>query len=125
MPTRAAIYARSSHDHPLTAEQQIAHLESVAAERDWVIIGEFTDRPNTIRKGLDRRSGEQALVTSIREGKIDIVCICSICRLGKSLADLVSFLEACRKAGASLWIDDRQIDAISSDRFNLLDLAQL
>ena len=48
----------------------------------------FTDRPTSAR-GPDRRPGEAALIDAIRNGTIDRVLIWSVCRIGKSLPDLV------------------------------------
>src|SRR5580704_15023482 len=62
MPIRAAIYGRSSPDYPSTADQQSNRLKEVADEHGWTVARIFTDRPRSIRKGLDRRTGEAALL---------------------------------------------------------------
>ena len=110
MSIRAAIYGRSSPDYPRTADQQIDCLTAVADEHGWTVGRVFTDRPTSVQKGLDRRPGEAALLDAIRNGEIDRVCISSICRVGKTVPDLVSFLETCRSAGVSLWIDEQRIE---------------
>jgi DNA invertase Pin-like site-specific DNA recombinase len=110
MLIRAAIYGRSSPDYPTTADQQIDRLKEVADDHGWTVARVFTDRPTSIRKGLDRRPGETALLDAIRNGGIDRVCISSICRVGKTVPDLVSFLETCRSAGVSLWIDEQRVE---------------
>jgi DNA invertase Pin-like site-specific DNA recombinase len=120
MQIRAAVYGRSSPDYPLTADQQINRLQAVVDEYGWMVVRVFTDRPTSIRKGLDRRPGEAALLDAIRNGEIDMVCISSICRVGKAVPDLVSFLETCRSAGVSLWIDEQSIETAA-----LFDFASL
>jgi DNA invertase Pin-like site-specific DNA recombinase len=120
MPIRAVIYGRSSPDYPLTAEQQIDRLKAVAHDDGWTVVRVFTDRPTSIRKGLDRRPGEAALLDAIRNGAIDRVCISSICRVGKTVPDLVSFLETCRLAGVSLWIDEQSIETVALFAFSKL-----
>ena len=90
---RVAIYARSSPDCPLTADEQIKHLRTVAIERGWTVAHVFADRPTAVKKGQDRRSGELALIEAIRSGAIDRVLVWSIDRIGKSLVDLVRFME--------------------------------
>ena len=125
MPIRAAIYGRSSPDYPLTADQQIDRLKAVADEHGWIVARVFTDRPTSVRKGLDRRPGEAALLDAIRNGEIDRVCILSICRVGRTLADLVSFLETCRSAGVSLWIDEQRIDTATSNGLSLFDFGEM
>jgi DNA invertase Pin-like site-specific DNA recombinase len=108
MQIRAAIYGRSSPDHSTTAEQQIDRLQTLADEHGWMVVRVFTDRPTSVRN--DRRPGETALLEAIRNGEIDMVCISSICRVGKTVPDLVSFLETCRSADVSVWIDEQRIE---------------
>jgi len=110
MSIRAAIYGRSSPDYALTSDQQIGRLKAIADEHGWTAAQVFTDRPTSVQKGLDRRPGETALVDAIRNGEIDIVCISSICRVGRTVPDLVSFLETCRSADVSVWIDEQRIE---------------
>jgi DNA invertase Pin-like site-specific DNA recombinase len=125
MPIRAAIYNRSSLDYPLTAEQQVDRLKAVADEHGWAVARVLTDRPTSVRKGLDRRPGEAALLDVIRSGDIDRVCISSVDRVGRSLVELASFLEACRLARVSLWIDEQRIDTATCNGMSLFDLAAL
>jgi DNA invertase Pin-like site-specific DNA recombinase len=120
MSIRTAIYGRSSPDYPLTADQQIDRLTAVVDEHGWTVGRVFTDRPTSVQKGLDRRLGEAALLDAIRNGEIDMVCISSICRVGKTVPDLVSFLETCRLAGVSLWIDEQHVETAA-----LFDFASL
>ena len=96
MTIRAAIYARSSPDCPLSSEDQVERLSSIAFEHGWTVEGVFTDRPLAARNGLDRRPGEMALIDAIRSGAIHKVLLWSVCRIGKSLVELVSFMETCR-----------------------------
>jgi DNA invertase Pin-like site-specific DNA recombinase len=63
----------------------------------------FIERLATAKK--DRRPGEVALLHAVRSGAIDKVLISSIDRIGRSLADSVTFMEACQTAGVSLWLD--------------------
>ena len=45
LTNRVAIYARSSPDCPVSADEQIEHLRNVAAERGWTVTHVFSDRP--------------------------------------------------------------------------------
>jgi len=56
--TRTANYARSSPDCPLPADQRIDELNSIAAARRWGVEHVFTDHPTSVKKGQDRRPGE-------------------------------------------------------------------
>ena len=94
---RVAIYARACPDCLLSEDQQIERLRTIAAERGWTVTSVCSDRPTTVRKGQDRRPGELALIEAIRSGAIDGVLLWSIDRIGKSLVELVGFMETCRR----------------------------
>ena len=109
--TRTAIYARSSPDCSLSADQQIDALKRVAAERGWAVEHVFKDHPTSVKKGQDRRPGELELIGTIQSGAIEKVLMWSLCRIGKSLTDLVVFLESCRSAGVAVYLDEEKIDS--------------
>ena len=120
---RVAIYARTVPDCPLSADDQIERLTTIAAERGWTVVKAFTDRPATVKK--DRRPGELALIDAIRSGGVDKVLLWSIDRFGRSLVDLVTFMEACRTAGVSLWLDEQGLDTAGSNGISMLDLSAM
>ena len=122
---RVAIYARSSPDCPLSENEQIERLRTIAAERGWTVTGVFADRPTTVRKGQDRRPGEQALVEAIQSGAIDRVLVWSIDRIGKSLVELVGFMETCRSAGAAVYLDQERFDSAETNGLSLFDLSAM
>ena len=120
-----AIYARSSPDCPITADEQIKHLTTVAIRGGWTVAHVFADRPTAVKKDRDRRSGELALIEAIRSGSIDKVLVWSLCRVGRSLIELVGFLETCRAGGVALYLHEQQIDTATSNGVSLLDVAPL
>jgi DNA invertase Pin-like site-specific DNA recombinase len=85
----------------------------------------FTDRPMTVRKGLDRRAGEVALLDAIRSGGVDKVLIFGIDRVGRSLTDLVTFMEVCRTAGVSLWLNEQRLDTAGSNGLPLFNVTEM
>jgi DNA invertase Pin-like site-specific DNA recombinase len=111
MTIDAAIYARTSSDCPLSTNEQTERLRQIAAERGWMITRVFADRPTSVKKGQDRHPGELALLDAIRSCAIDRVLVWSIDRIGKSLADLVGFMETCRLHDVSLWVDEQNYSA--------------
>jgi DNA invertase Pin-like site-specific DNA recombinase len=123
MTIRAAMYARTSPDCLLTAEGQIERLTTIAGERGWTVVKAFTDRPATVKK--DRLPGESALIDAIRSGGVDKVLLWSIDRFGRSLVDLVTFMEACRTAGVSLWLNEQGLDTAGSNVISMLDLSAM
>ena len=121
----ATIYARSSPDCSVTAEQQVEHLRTIATERGWAVTGVFTDHPMTVKKGRERRPGETALRDAIRQGGVQKILILSIDRIGRSLEELVRFLEICRDGGVSLWLNDRMLDTAQSNGLSIFDTAAM
>ena len=124
MRIRVAIYARTSPDCPLSADDQVQRLKTITAERGWTVVAVYTDRPTSAR-GPDRRPGEAALIDAIRNGTIDRVCMYSICRVGKTAPDLISFLETCRTTGVSMFMLEQGIDTETSNGMSLLDCGEL
>ena len=79
----------------------------------------------TVRKRQDRRPGEIALINTIQSGAIDRVLVWSIDRIGKSLVELVGFLEVCRRSGVLLWVDERKLDTATLNGLSLFDLSTM
>ena len=122
---RVAIYARSSPDCPVSADEQVENLTTVAIERGWTVAHVFADRPTAVKKDQDRRSGELALIDAIRSGAIDRVLVWSIDRIGKSLADLIGFIETCRSAYVAVTLHDEGFDSETSNGLSLFDVSAL
>jgi DNA invertase Pin-like site-specific DNA recombinase len=120
--TVAVIYARTSPDCPVSAEEQIARLKAVATENGWIVAGVFSDRPMPVRKGRERRPGEDGLLNIVKGGGVQKVLLWSIDRIGRTLVELVSFMEVCRSAGVSVYLADREIDTANSNGLSLFDL---
>jgi len=124
MTSRVAIYARTSPDCLLSADDQVQRLKTVAAERGWTVMAVLNDRPTSTR-GTDRRPGEVPLLDAIRNGTIERALILSIDRIGRSLEELARFLEVCRSASVALWIDEQRIDIAGSNGMSLFDLGKM
>ena len=125
MLINTVIYARSSPDCPVSAEDQIDRLKTIAIEREWTVRMTFGDRPMPIRKGRERRPGEDALLAVIRRGEVQKVLVWSIDRLGRSLVDLVTIMEMCRIAGVGLYLHEQGLDTDGSNGLSMFDLTQM
>ena len=125
MPINVIIYARSSPDCSVSAVDQIEHLNTVVADHRWTVCQTFVERPMPVRKGKEKRPGEVAMLNSIRRGEVQKVLLWSVDRVGRSLPELVGFLEACRVAGVSVYLHDRRIDTATANGMSLLDLAAM
>ena len=120
---KTIIYARSSPDCALSAEDQAASLRTVAADNDWLVAKVFIDRPTTMNKGRDRRAGQMALIEAIRSGSVDRVMLNSIDRVGRTLAELVGFVEMCRASSVALYLHEQRLDTATSNGLSIFDLA--
>ena len=123
MSINAVIYARSSSDCPLSADEQVASLRTIAADHSWTVTKVFIDRPTTAKKGRERRPGQIALIDAIRSGTVDKTLLYSIDRLGRSPIDLIACMEACRAHGVGLYVHEQNLDTATSNGLSLFDLA--
>ncbi len=97
---RTALYARvSTLDRGQDPELQLAELRQVAVQRGWTIAGEYVDHgvsgAETSRPSLDR------LLADCHAGKLDLLLVWKLDRLGRSLAHLLAMLDALRTMGVA------------------------
>jgi DNA invertase Pin-like site-specific DNA recombinase len=97
-------------------------LQTIAAERGWSVTRVFIDRPTT-KKGRERRPGQTALLEAIRSGSVEMVLLYSIDRVGRTLAELVGFIETCRTRGVALRFNTQNLDTAASNGMSLYDFA--
>jgi DNA invertase Pin-like site-specific DNA recombinase len=108
---RVAIYARvSTADRNQTVENQLRDLQEVARRHDWIIATTFTDEGISGAKGRDKRPGFDQLLQGVARKDFDLIATWSICRLGRSLPDLVHFLEDIRAKGVDLYVHTQGLD---------------
>lgn len=111
--TRVAMYARvSTVGHGQDPEVQLAELRQVAVQRNWQIVCEYVDAgvsgTKASRPALDR------MLADCRAGKIDVVAVWKLDRLGRSLQHLLGLLDDLTKAGvAFVSLRDAGIDTTS------------
>jgi DNA invertase Pin-like site-specific DNA recombinase len=125
MPISTVIYARSSPDCPLSAEEQVDSLRAVAAANGWAIPKVFIDRPTMSNRGRDRRPGQAALIGAIRSGGVQKVLMWGVDRLGRSLVDLVACMNVCRAQGVGLYLHGQNLDTATSAGLSLFDFASM
>jgi DNA invertase Pin-like site-specific DNA recombinase len=119
------IYARTSPDCSVPAEGQAERLTAVAADHGLSVSKIFVDRPMPTKKGRERRPGEDALRAAIQCGGVEKVLLWSIDRIGRSLVELVGFLEMCRAGGVGLYLHDHGIDTATSNGMSLFAMSEL
>lgn len=109
-PKRAAIYIRVSTDKGQTAENQLVDLQKAAERFGWTIAAVHRDYGTFGTKARNRRPGFEALLRGIDRREYDIVAAWSVCRLGRSLSDLIAFLGDLNAKGVDLYLHQQGFD---------------
>jgi len=110
MTKRVALYARVSTDKNQTVENQLRQLNEVAVRLGWTVVAVFTDEGISGAKGRDQRPGFDALLKGVARKEFDMIAAWSVCRLGRSLQDLVAFLADAQARGVDLYLHQQAID---------------
>jgi len=106
---RCAIYTRVSTGTQETANQ-IHTLREIAEMRSLTIVNEFTDEGISGTKGRDIRKGFDELIKGATRKEFDIILAWSVDRLGRSLTDLLSFLNEIQSVGCDLYLHQQGLD---------------
>lgn len=100
MSLRAALYARvSTTGHGQDVEVQLVELRQVAHQRGWTVAGEYRDEG--VSGGRDRRPALDRMMTDARHGRLDVVVVARLDRLGRSLVHLVRLLDELQALGVA------------------------
>ena len=106
---RCSIYARVSTDSQ-TTDNQLIELQKIAKLKGYVVTQIFTDEGISGSKGRDFRTGFDNIIIGAIKKDFDIILCWSVDRLGRSLQDLVSFLNEIHSVGCDLYIHQSGID---------------
>jgi DNA invertase Pin-like site-specific DNA recombinase len=106
---RAAIYVRVSTDKQ-TVENQLRELRQIAERRGWEVVKEYQDAGISGSKGREARPGLDEMLKDAQRRRFDVVMAWAIDRLGRSLIDLLSTIQALEACGVDLYLDQQAID---------------
>ena len=106
---RAALYLRVSTADQDTARQE-RELRAVAANRGYEVVEVYADNGISGAKGRDKRPAFDRLHKDAVRHRFDIVMAWSVDRLGRSLKDLVVFLQELHGAGVELFLYQQALD---------------
>lgn len=106
---RVAVYLRVSTTTQ-TTENQKRELEAIAAKSGWNIVAFYEDFGISGAKGKQHRPSFKKLMDDATRRKFDIIAAWSIDRLGRSLQDLVVFLNEVNALGIDLYLHQQAID---------------
>ena len=104
---KAGIYIRVSTGHQTTSPQRL-ELEAYVERQGWTLSHVYDDSgisgTRTRRPALDRMLDDAA------KGKLDVVVVWKLDRLGRSVTHLLSVLEQLQAAGVGFVATTQQID---------------
>ncbi|HSE58733.1 MAG TPA: recombinase family protein [Nitrospiraceae bacterium] len=106
---KVAFYARVSTGDQ-TVENQVRELEALAERNGWEVVKVFKDEGISGAKGRDKRPGFDGLLKGVARKEFDLVAAWSVDRLGRSLQDLVGFLEELQSKGVDLVLVRQGLD---------------
>jgi len=106
---RCAIYSRVSTDEQ-TTENQLMVLREIAERKGMTVVAEFIDEGISGAKGRDKRTGFDNIIKGAIKKDYDTILVWSVDRLGRSLQDLVSFLNEIHSVGCDLYIHQSGLD---------------
>ena len=109
---RAVLYLRVSTQDQTTANQE-RELRDVAERAGWQVTKVYKDHGISGAKGRDKRPAFDALHKAAARREFDIVMAWSVDRLGRSLKDLVNFLDELRALNVDLFLKTQGIDTTS------------
>ena len=107
---RCAIYTRASTTNQ-TVENQFLSLREYAKNKGYTIVKEYADEGISGAKGRTERPQFDALIKDATKKDFDIVLAWSVCILGRSLSDLVSFLMEMQSVGCNIYIHQSGLDS--------------
>ena len=110
MSQRVAIYARVSTQTGQTIENQLRDLHAVATRLGWIVVAVHTDEGISGAKRRDQRPGYDALLKGVARREFDLIAAWSVCRLGRSLQDLVGFLGEVQNRQVGLYLHVQGLD---------------
>jgi DNA invertase Pin-like site-specific DNA recombinase len=109
MAKRVAFYARVSTDGQ-SVENQLRELEAVAVKEGWEVVEHFIDKGMSGAKGREGRPAFDRLYKGIVRREFEMVAAWSVDRLGRSLQDLVAFLNELHSKHSHLYLHKQGID---------------
>ena len=113
MGKRVALYARVSTDGQ-SVENQLRELEAVAVKEGWEVVERFIDKGISGAKGREGRPAFDKLCKGIVRREFEMVAAWSVDRLGRSLQDLVVFLNDLHAKHTNLYLHKQGIDTTTS-----------
>jgi DNA invertase Pin-like site-specific DNA recombinase len=107
---KVVLYVRVSTDKQ-SVENQIDQLTSVAQRNGLEIVDTYSDAGISGAFGRDKRPAFDELLKDANRKKYDGIMVWSIDRIGRSLQDLISFLDDVQSKDIDLYIHQQGLDS--------------
>jgi len=116
---RVAAYCRISTNSPAqlaSLEQQIRAYKIVIEDNPaWELVGIYTDIASGLR--LQQREGYKQLLRDCKRGKIDMIIVKSMSRLGRDSLELIERIREWKAQGIILCLEIERINTMTADNF--------
>lgn len=106
---RVALYLRVSTTDQTCANQRMI-LQDTAQRQGWQVVQVYEDAGISGAKGRDHRPAYDQLLKGVVRGEFDMVASYSVDRLGRSLLDLLGFMQELRAKGCDLYLHSQGLD---------------
>jgi len=106
---RVVIYGRVSTTDQ-TTDNQLYKLREIIEIRGWNLVDTYTDEGISGSKGRDKRPEFNRLCKDMCKGNFDRILVWDVSRLGRSLQDLVVFLNDLNSVNVDLYIHQSGLD---------------
>jgi DNA invertase Pin-like site-specific DNA recombinase len=108
---RAALYVRvSTSDRGQTVENQLQPLQQAAVRLGWTVVAVYCDEGISGSQSRQKRPALDTLLKGVSRREFDIVAAWSVCRLGRSLSDLVGLLGDLQARDIDLYLHQQALD---------------
>ena len=109
--TKVGLLVRCSTNHQSTVSQKDALLD-YCKKQNYEVVEIYEDIG--VRGKAKEKPARERLIEDIKKGKINKICVFSICRISRSVNDLVSFLDTIGKLNCSLFVLTQNLDTESA-----------
>jgi DNA invertase Pin-like site-specific DNA recombinase len=106
---RVAIYTRVSTDDQTTANQDVA-LQVPASIYGWKVIKTYEDHAVSGSIPPMQRPGMRQLLQAVHTGKVDMIAVYEISRLGRNTLDVLNLANELKRYKVDLYIHTLNID---------------
>ena len=106
---RVALYLRVSTTEQTTDNQRL-ELDAVIKRCGWKTVEVYEDHGISGAKSRDKRPAFARMMQDATRRRFDVIAAWSVDRLGRSLQDLVSFLNELHALGIDLYLHQQALD---------------